>query len=362
VILASYHSDLAGCYSGKASGLHSRFNGDRIRGTGQQYIECHLEVRRIGASTIARKVATECRMRLLTVRHVTIYPYVEPVKLGEHRMMFRPRESHDLRLVRTQLIILPHPVQLRWLHDVFDNSVAVATFAGETTRLYFESTVTLEHTEVALPDYQLEAGAAAFPFNYSAEDQPDLVRALERSEPSEEVDRWASGMLPRTGRRATMELLRTMTLRIQDEFAYSHRGERGVQSPGVTIRRGRGTCRDFAWLMIDAVRSLGLAVRFVSGYIFVPNTASTNVVGGGSTHAWLQVYLPGAGWVDFDPTNSIVGNRNLIRVAVAWHPASVLPLWGTFTGVPGSALNMQVDVAVTEEFGSNARPASRAMV
>ena len=101
--------------------------------------------------------------------------------------------------------------------------------------------------------------------------------------------------------------------------------------------------------MIDAVRSLGLAARFVSGYIFVPNTASTNVVGGGSTHAWLQVYLPGAGWVDFDPTNSIIGNRNLIRVAVAWHPASGTAIVGYFHGVPGSALNMQVDVAVTEE-------------
>jgi transglutaminase-like putative cysteine protease len=309
----------------------------------------------------ARKVATEDAMRLLTVRHVTVYPYVKPVKLGEHRMMFRPRESHDLRLVRTQLIILPRPLQVRWLHDVFDNSVAVATFAGETTKLCFDSTVTLEHTEVALPDYQLEAGAATFPFSYPVDDQPDLVRALERSEPSEEVDNWANGMLPRTGRRETMGLLRTMTLRIQEEFTYSHRGERGVQSPGVTMRRGSGTCRDFAWLMIDAVRSLGLAARFVSGYIFVPNAASTEMVGGGSTHAWLQIYLPGAGWVDFDPTNSIIGNRNLIRVAVAWHPASVLPLWGTFTGVPGSALNMQVDVTVTEEFDSSAPTALRGM-
>ena len=119
-------------------------------------------------------------MRLLTVRHVTVYPYVKPVKLGEHRMMFRPRESHDLRLVRTQLIILPRPLQVRWLHDVFDNSVAVATFAGETTKLCFDSTVTLEHTEVALPDYQLEACAATFPFSYPVDDRPDLVRALER--------------------------------------------------------------------------------------------------------------------------------------------------------------------------------------
>jgi hypothetical protein len=154
-------------------------------------------------------------MRLRTVRHVTVYPYMEPVRLGEHRMMFRPRESHDLRLVRTQLIILPRPARLRWLHDVFDNSVAVATFAGETSELYFDSTVTLEHTEVTLPDYQLEAGATTFPFSYSVEDRPDLVRALERSQPSEEIDRWAAGMLPRTGRRVTMELLRSMTLRIQ---------------------------------------------------------------------------------------------------------------------------------------------------
>jgi transglutaminase-like putative cysteine protease len=108
-----------------------------------------------------------------------------------------------------------------------------------------------------------------------------------------------------------MELPRSMTLRIQEEFVYSYRGGRGVQSPAVTMRRGSGTCRDFARLMIDAVRSLGLAARFVSGYIFVPNAASTEVVGDGSTHAWLQVYLPGAGWVDFDPTNSIIGNRNL---------------------------------------------------
>jgi transglutaminase-like putative cysteine protease len=301
-------------------------------------------------------------MRLLTVRHVTVYPYAEPVRLGEHRMMFRPRESHDLRLVRTQLVILPHPVLLRWLHDVFDNSVAVATFSGKTTELSFESVVTLEHTEADLPDYRLEASAATFPFSYSLEDQPDLIRALERSEPSAEVDRWVNGMLPRTGRRATMELLRTMTLRIQDEFAYSRRGERGVQSPGVTMQRGRGTCRDFAWLMIDAVRSLGLAARFVSGYIFVPTAAETTVVGGGATHAWLQVYLPGAGWVDFDPTNCIIGNRNLIRVAVAWHPARVLPLWGTFTGALGSALDMQVEVTVTEELGSVAQIASRGMV
>ena len=98
--------------------------------------------------------------------------------------------------------------------------------------------------------------------------------------------------------------------------------------------------------MMEAVRSLGLAARFVSGYIFRRHGNHGAVVGGGSTHAWMQVYLPGAGWVDFDPTNSIVGNRNLIRVAVAWDQRNALPLWGTFIGPASAFQSMHVDVSV----------------
>src|ERR1700731_3327100 len=117
-------------------------------------------------------------MRLLTVRHITIYRYSEPGRFGEHRMMFRPRESHDLRLVRTKLDILPSPTDLRWLHDVFDNSVAIATFGGPTRELRFQSVVTLEHLETALPDYTLETGAQTYPFAYPDDDRPELARAL----------------------------------------------------------------------------------------------------------------------------------------------------------------------------------------
>ncbi len=131
-----------------------------------------------------------------------------------------------------------------------------------------------------------------------------------------------------------MTLLGSMTRGIKEEFAYLRRTEKGVQSPGETLRRRSGSCRDFAVLMMEAVRSLGLAARFVSGYIFVPELNPADAVGGGATHGWMQAYLPGAGWVDFDPTNSIVGNRNLIRVAVAWDQRNALPLWGTFIG-PG---------------------------
>jgi transglutaminase-like putative cysteine protease len=288
-------------------------------------------------------------MSLLTVRHVTIYRYSEPVVLGEHRMMFRPRESHDLRLIAARLDIEPRPAQLRWVHDVHDNSVAVATFSGRTTKLRFDSAVTLEHVEAELPDYALEPEAARYPFAYAPEDRPDLASALRRQSPSADIDRWAASFLAPSGSTGTVALLRAMTVGIREQFAYLRRVERGVQTPSETLQRASGSCRDFALLMIDGVRSLGFAARFVSGYIFVPDAEPVDTHAGGATHAWLQVYLPGAGWVDFDPTNRIIGNRNLIRVAVAWDPAQALPLWGTFTGYASSFLGMDVAVSVIEE-------------
>jgi len=290
--------------------------------------------------------------KLLTVRHITKYRYASPVKLGEHQMMFRPRESHDLRLLRARLDIIPKPQSLRWLHDVFDNSLAIAKFDTETTELVFDSEVTLEHIETPHPDYALADDAQNFPFAYSREERLDLVRALERQHPAGEVDRWAAGFLPASGRIGTMALLRKITLGIREQLTYSRRFERGVQTPADTLAKGSGTCRDYAFLMMDGVRSLGLAARFVSGYIFVPSAGATPVTGGGATHAWLQVYLPGAGWVDFDPTNSIIGNRNLIRVAVAWAPAQALPLWGTYTGPASCFLGMEVSVSVMDGAGA----------
>ena len=263
-------------------------------------------------------------------------------------MMCRPRESHDLRLVQTRLDILPRPINLRWLHDVFDNSDAIATFGDPTVELRFDSTVTLEHLETPLPDYALEIEAQTYPFSYSDDDGPNLVRALIRHYPGDEVSRWAARFLSRAGSTGTMALLKAMTLGIRDEFAYVRRSEKGVQRPEDTLRRRSGSCRDFALFMMEAVRSLGLAARFVSGYTFGPEADRSANVEGGATHAWMQVYLPGAGWVDFDPTNSVVGNRNLIRVAVAWDHGHALPLWGTFIGAASSFLGMDVSVSVTD--------------
>jgi transglutaminase-like putative cysteine protease len=297
-------------------------------------------------------------MSFLTVHHTTTYRYKVPVELGEHRMMFRPRESHDLRLIRTNLAITPRPAHLRWLHDPFDNSVAVATFDGSTTELRFESTVTLEHFENTQLEYPLEEYARTYPFRYSDEDFPNLARGLELHYPGEAVAEWALQFLDPAESTGTMRLLRAMNRGIQEQFTYASRVQKGVQSPEETLEKGQGSCRDFAVLMMEAARSLGIAARFVSGYIFTPGDRAkaaadtkSSIVGGGATHAWIQAYLPGAGWIDFDPTNSIVGNRNLVRVAVAWAPEHVLPLWGTYAGAASAFLAMDVSVTVTEAAG-----------
>jgi len=263
--------------------------------------------------------------------------------------MFRPRESHDLRLLSSQLTITPLPTRIHWVHDVFDNSLAIAAFEGSVTDLRFDSTVTLEHVETALPDYPLEEYARTYPFCYAQDELPDLARGLSQRDSNGEVAAWARQFLDASGTMDTINLLRSMTVAVKEGFAYQRRNEKGIQSASETLQRRRGSCRDFALLMMQAVRSLGFAARAVSGYIFVPNVAPAGAAGGGATHAWLQVYLPGAGWIDLDPTNNIVGNRNLIRVAVAWDPEQVLPLWGTFNGPASAFLGMDISVSVTEE-------------
>jgi transglutaminase-like putative cysteine protease len=293
-------------------------------------------------------------MPILTVRHVTTYRYKQPVAFGEHRMMLRPRDSYDQKLIETQLTITPQPVDIRWVHDVFGNCVAIARFSGRAQELRFESLIRLDHSPSNALDFQIEEYAKRYPFTYGAEDMPDLLRSIERQylDPEHEVDRWARQFLRQDGRAETTELLAAMTHAIRQNFDYVAREENGVQDPLRTLRVGSGSCRDFAVLMMEAVRSLGLAAHFVSGYLYVPENRRKIRVGGGATHAWLRVYLPGAGWVEFDPTNGIVGSHDLIRVAVVRDPRQAVPVSGTWTGFPSDALGMTVEVEVNAENGA----------
>jgi transglutaminase-like putative cysteine protease len=286
-------------------------------------------------------------MPVLAVQHVTTYRYKQPVSFGEHRMMLRPREGHDQRLLETTLRITPEPAELRWLHDVFGNSVAVARFTGRARVLRFHSRVLLDHSPLNALDFPVGEGAETYPFAYGTDEAADLARSIERQypDPGREVDRWVRQFLRTDGPTDTRVLLTTITHAIRARFTYVAREEMGVQDPVRTLRLGSGSCRDFAVLMIEAVRALGFAARFVSGYLYVPESGGR--VGGGATHAWLRVYVPGAGWVELDPTNGIVGNHDLIRVAVARDHRHAVPLHGTWTGFPSDSLGMAVEVSVT---------------
>jgi transglutaminase-like putative cysteine protease len=289
-------------------------------------------------------------MGLLTVRHVTSYRYARPVVLGEHRMMLRPRDSHDMRILSTRLMITPPPAAVRWLHDVFENSVAVADFNQPASELKIDSEIEIEHFESNEPSCPIEEYAATYPFSYSAADVPDLTRSMERHypDPVHEVDAWAKTFLNPNGLTKTLAMLEAMTGFVKrDGFTYAAREAEGVQSPVETLHLRSGSCRDFALLMMEAARSLGLAARFISGYLYVPSADRPSNMGSGATHAWVQIYLPGSGWIEFDPTNGIVGNRDLIRVAVVRDPAQAAPVSGIWTGAPGDFLGMTIEVSVT---------------
>jgi transglutaminase-like putative cysteine protease len=297
-------------------------------------------------------------MPIVSIRHLTAYRYRNPVALGEHRMMLRPRESYDQRLISAELSITPEPSSLRNVHDVFGNCVSIARFAGRTDRLVVESRMTLDHTPQPAFDLDGETYRATLPVTYASEDLPDLAQSIERhhADPAGAVEEWARRFVRKAGPTSLRTLLSDMTHAIHNEFTYGTRLSGAPQAPLETLALGTGSCRDFAMLMIEAVRSLGLAARFVSGYVY-SSSAKAGRAGGGHTHAWVRVFLPSCGWTEFDPTNGIVGNADLVRVAVARDPRQAVPLHGSWAGLPTDYLGMDVEVEVSVEPCADMQPA-----
>jgi transglutaminase-like putative cysteine protease len=287
-------------------------------------------------------------MPLLTIHHKTEYRYKRPVAFGEHRIMLRPRDGHDLRMLSGSLEIVPEPMSLRWIHDVFGNSVAIATFDERAQTLSISSTATVEHNPAEEFALTADDPAYFYPFLYNDEEFLDLVQFItpQYGDPDGELSAWARNFLDAEGPTPTFHILSGMTHGIREAFTYRKRHEHGTQHPLDTLQTKSGTCRDYALFMIEALRRLGIAARFVSGYLFIPGDRAHGYVGGGSTHAWVQVYLPSAGWIEFDPTNGIVGTRDLVRVAVARDPRQAIPLHGTYLGSADAYLGMDVSINV----------------
>lgn len=296
-------------------------------------------------------------MRFL-LRHTTTYRYARPVSLGRHRLMLRPRDSHEMKLRSATMGISPQPTQTVWHYDVFGNSVAIVEFDEPASELSIDSTLDVERFPFADTDYLVAEHARTLPLAYSADEIRDLAGLQERHvpDPEHQVDLWAksflvtpegAGSLPET-----LQVLDAMTLAIKQGFDYQARDAYGTQSPLQTLESKSGTCRDFAYLMMEGARSLGLAARFVSGYIYVgardPNGGNgTATIGGGATHAWVQVYIPGAGWTHFDPTNALKTDAELIPVAIVREPEQASPVSGSWEGAAEDFQGMEVEVTVT---------------
>ena len=297
-------------------------------------------------------------MKLLTVRHATTYRYSAPVTFGQHRLMLRPRDSHDLRLVEAELALSPSG-KVRWMHDVFGNSVALIDFTEPADELTVVSTLVIERYALARPDFRIAPAAETYPFDYSPDDRIDLGPLLERhhDDPNDIVRSWARRFV--LGSPVySYNLLATINAAIRGDFEYRAREEEGTQPPTVTIETKSGTCRDYALLFIEAARSLGFGARFVTGYLYDPalDGGTGAIQGAGATHAWAEVYLPGAGWVEYDPTNGLIAGENLIRIAVTRDPAQAVPIAGSYAGEGDEYLAMNVDVTVKSEGGIAALP------
>lgn len=285
-------------------------------------------------------------MQCYRIRHQTIYNYDTLVWLDDHALRLRPREGHELRIGASWLRISP-TATLRWHRDAEDNSVAIASFSEPANHLTIESEVLIQQYNQAPLDFLVDPEALFFPFQYGDDEQLLLAPYRQPVDHDETLALWVAGLYSPGEHLETYTLLQRISACIHGTLRYVRREEPGVQPPARTLSSGSGSCRDFATLFLAAARLLGLAARFVSGYLHDPLSPE----GGGSTHAWAEVYLPGAGWTGFDPTTGGLAGPDHIAVAVSHRPDAVPPVAGSFRGPARSTMSVGVWVTRVDERG-----------
>lgn len=283
------------------------------------------------------------------LEHTTIYRYHNPVTFGEHHAIFLPSAGYGGRIL-SYALETNVPSKTRWMMDTLSNNVAVIEFSQPAKELIVTYRVRGEHFGIpAIVEFPLNARAEEVPVQYTPDEWIDLAVFMRphTEDPDGSVAAWAKNFVA-GDQDQTLDMLQRMMDCVNSTLSYQAREAEGTQSPGETLRLKSGTCRDYAWLMIEALRRLGLACRFVSGYLYdaALDGGEVGMTGSGATHAWLQVYLPGAGWRSYDPTNRITAGFDLIRVAIARHPGQVLPLSGSWYGDAQDYLGMDVKVTI----------------
>ncbi|HSS12717.1 MAG TPA: transglutaminase family protein [Rhizomicrobium sp.] len=284
-------------------------------------------------------------MAFFKIHHRTQYDYNQPVTLGPHRLMLRPRESRELRLISIDIRTTPASA-ISWAGDVFGNAVATADFQAVSSSLVIESDVVLELNAPAWPVFPIAARAVNYPFSYSADERADLgaLLSLQYPDATGPLSTWAAGFV-HGNPTDTLSLLKDLNAGVPAAICYQAREDEGTQTPTHTLNSGRGSCRDMALLFVEAARILGFGARIVSGYSYNP----AQQIGTGTTHAWAEVFVPGAGWISFDPTNRQTGGFNLIPVAVARDLAQAMPVSGSYVGTGNDLQRLTVMVQVSEQ-------------
>ena len=288
-------------------------------------------------------------MALITITHTTAYRYRTSVRLGPHRLMLRPRETRDLALASFDLEIAP-TARIDWSQDVSGNAIAITTFDNKTDKLTIRSRTTVNLTAPAWPVFPIAATAASYPFLYSVDDWTDLgsLAMPQYVDDAGRLSNWVEQIVM-SRPTDTLSLLKDISNAVTAQIAYEIRDAEGTQGPLETLDRGFGSCRDFAVLFADAVRSLGLGARLVSGYLYDQTGDRLGSSATGSTHAWAEVFVPGAGWIPFDPTNRSVGSAHLIPVAVARNISQITPVIGSFQGDKSDLIALDVAVGVEDQ-------------
>ncbi len=279
-------------------------------------------------------------MARLKIRHESVYSYSAPVRFGRWRLLFRPVDNHANRLIGATLET--PPAKIEWANDAFGNSVCFLTPTMESNELRVVNNLVVDRYPAPLVKAPVDDPCSATPIVYALSDRAVLAPFIGPTTDDDDKPYrdWLRTQLPQPGEPAVAYLTR-LTKAIQAEFEYAVRWEEGTQSPAQTVGRMGGTCRDFAWLMVESVRRLGFAARFATGYLYSPGTT---VRGAGSTHAWCEVFLPELGWIEFDPTNGLVESESLIRVAATqtWREAD--PMNGPVFGDATCDVTVGVDV------------------
>jgi transglutaminase-like putative cysteine protease len=280
-------------------------------------------------------------MKRIRITHITEYHYHVPVTFGTHRALLRPREGHDLHIDSARLEVEPN-AGVRWFRDVYGNSIAILTFTKPAAKLRLFSEMNVDLYDDVPIDCVVDPAAESYPFQYDASEQVEIFQYRLPSYPHDgpAVQRWLLDLYRPGQLISTNDLLTNLNTRIFEAFRYVRREEAGVQIPCETIALGTGSCRDYAVFMMEAARHWGFAARFVTGYIQMGAGQH------GATHAWTEIYIPGAGWRGFDPTNNKLAGNEHIAVAVAREQDKASPLSGTFDGPSNAWKHMDVSVQV----------------